>query len=137
MQDTTHTSPYPGSTGGSNATSPMPSTQSQSAGGMSGAGTIADQAKSAAGEAGAQASSLVDQAKDKVSAAAEGQKAGLADQIDGFADSIHKSGEQFKGQQDWIANAVERGATELSNLATSLRENDLATLLRQDRKSVV
>jgi hypothetical protein len=137
MQDTTGTSLYPGSAGASNAagasntSGSTPSSHTSSTSGASSAGTIADQAKSAAGEAGTQAPSLIDQAKDKASAAAEGQKAGLADQIDGFADSIHKSGEQFKGQQDWIASAVERGATELSSLATSLRENDLGTLLRQ------
>ncbi len=44
---------------------------------------------------------------------------------------MHKSGEQFAGQQDWIAGAIERGATELSSLATSLRDNDLSSLVDQ------
>ncbi len=134
MQDTTGNVPYPetpitpgpASPDQSSTSTPFPGT-----GTWTGADTIADKAKGAAGEAAAQASSLVDQVKDKAAAAADGQKAGIADQIDGFADAIHKSGEQFKGQQDWIASAVERGATELSSLATSLRENDLGTLLRQ------
>ena len=127
MQDITGTSAYPGAT---DATQPAGSS-SNPATSAAGAGTIAGQAKSAAGDAAGQVSSLVDQVKDKASEAAEGPKAGLADQIDGFADAVHKSGEEFKGQQDWIASAVERGATELSGLATSLRENDLGTLLRQ------
>ena len=127
MQDTTGISPYPGTTGDTQPSgSPsMPST------GASSSSTIGEQAKGAASDAAGQVSSLVDQAKDKATEAAEGQKAGIADQIDGLADAVHKSGEQFKGQQDWIASAVERGATELSGLATSLRENDLGSLLRQ------
>jgi hypothetical protein len=128
MQDTTGISPYPGTTGN---TQPSGSPSIPSTGGASSSSTIGEQAKDAASEAAGQASSLVDQAREKASAAAEGQKAGLADQIDGFADAVHKSGEQFKGQQDWIASAVERGATELSSLASSLRDNDLGTLLKQ------
>ena len=128
MQDTTGTSPY---AGGTDTTRPSGAPSISGTGSSPGSSSIADQAKSAASDAGGQVPSLVDQAKDKASAAAEGQKAGLADQIDGFADAVHKSGEQFKGQQDWIASAVERGASELSSLATSLRENDLGTLLRQ------
>ena len=134
MQDTTGSIPYPGTPvtpGPTSSGQPSASSQSSSSATSSDTSTITDKAKSAAGQAAGQASSLVDQVKDKASAAADGQKAGIADQIDGFADAIHKSGEQFKGQQDWIASAVERGATELSSLATSLRENDLGTLLRQ------
>ena len=78
-----------------------------------------------------QASSLVGQVKDKAAAAVSGQKEGLADRIDELADAVHKSGGQFEGKQDWIAGAVERGASELGALATALRENDLSSLLGQ------
>ena len=44
---------------------------------------------------------------------------------------MHKSGEQFAGQQDWVAGAIERGAVELGSLATSLRQNDVASLFGQ------
>ena len=87
-------------------------------------GDAADQAKD-------QASSLVGQVKDKALAAATDQKEGLAARIDDLAQSVHKSGEQFAGQQDWIASAIERGAAELGSLATSLRENDLGNMLGQ------
>lgn len=97
----------------------------------SGPGTIAGQAKGFVQEATGKAADLIDQIKDKASAAAEAPKAGLADQIEGLAGAVHQSGEQFKGQQDWIASAVERGASELSSLATALRDNDLGTLVRQ------
>ena len=95
------------------------------------AGSFKDAAGDAVGQAKDQASSLLDQAKDKALGAASDQKDGLADTLDGLAQSVHKSGEQFAGQQDWIAGAIERGATELSSLATSLRDNDLSSLVDQ------
>ena len=91
--------------------------------------TVAD----AAGQAKAQAASLANQVKDKALSLASEQKDGLADRIDDIAKSVHKSGEQFAGQQDWIAGAIERGAGELNSLATSLRENDLTGLMSQVR----
>jgi len=128
MQDTTGISPYQGATGD---TQPSGSPSIPSSGGQSSSSTIGEQAKRATSDAAGQVSSFVDQAKAKASEAAEGPKAGIADQIDDLADVVHKSGEQFKGQQDWIASAVERGATELSGLAKSLREKDLGTLIGQ------
>ena len=78
-----------------------------------------------------QASSLVGQVKDKVLTAATDQKQGLADRLDDLSTTVHKSGEHFVGQQDWIASAIERGAAELGSLATTLRENDLVSLVNQ------
>lgn len=105
--------------------------------GMDQVSDAASSAKSAAGEAAGeakeQAVSVASQVKDKAVAAVTEQKQGLADQIDGLAQSVHKSGEHFAGQQDWIAGAIERGATELGALATSLRDNDLASLYGQVR----
>lgn len=88
------------------------------------AGGVADQAKE-------QASSLGDQVKEKALAAVSDQKEGIADRLDDLAQAVHKSGEQFAGQQDWIASAIERGAAELGALATSLRQNDVASLFGQ------
>jgi hypothetical protein len=76
-----------------------------------------------------QASSLISQVKDKAAAVATNQKDGLADRIGEVADAVHKAGTQFEGQQDWIASAIERGAAELNSIATSLRANDVASLL--------
>lgn len=97
----------------------------------SAAASAKDAASGAVDQAKDQASSLVGQVKDKAVAAATEQKAGLADQLDSFVQSLHKSGEQFAGQQDWIANAIERGAAELGSLAASLRENDLGEIVSQ------
>jgi hypothetical protein len=69
--------------------------------------------------------------KDKAAAAVTGQKDGLADRIDDLAKTVHTSGDQFAGKQDWVASAIERGATELGSLASSLRQNDLGSLLTQ------
>ena len=96
-------------------------------------GSVTDQAKDVADQAADKASSIVDQVKDKAVSAVEGQKARFADQIDGLAEAVHKSGQQFSGHQDWIAGAIERGAAELSTLATSLRENDVSALYGQVR----
>lgn len=94
-------------------------------------GGAVEQVKEVAGQAAEKASSLVGQVKDKAVSAVEGQKAGLADQLDSLAESVHRSGEQLQGKQDWIAGAVERGAAELSTLASSLRENDVQALFSQ------
>ena len=117
-------------TGGSYAQASS-STQAGMDRAASAAASAKDVAGSAAGQAKDQASSLVGQVKDKAVAAVSDQKEGLADRLDGFVQSLHKSGEQFAGQQDWIAEAIERGASELGSLATSLRENDVASLITQ------
>lgn len=94
-------------------------------------------AKDAAGDIAAtasdHASSLVSQVKDQAAAAVSGRKDGLADRIDQLADAVHQSGAQFEGKQDWIAGAIERGASELGALAGALRENDLGNLIGQVR----
>jgi hypothetical protein len=97
------------------------------------AGTAKQEAMATAGQAKRQASSLLDQARDKVVAVASTQKDDLAGRIEELAQSVHKAGEPFAGQQEWIADAIERGATELNALASSLRDNDVASLARQVR----
>jgi hypothetical protein len=83
------------------------------------------------GASGDKATSLLGQAKEQAVAALSEQKDGVADGIDGLADTVHRSAEQFEGKQDWIAGAIDRGAAELGTFATALRENDLAGLFRQ------
>lgn len=97
----------------------------------SAAASARDTVNEAASTAGDKASSLIDQAKAQAATALSGQKDGIADRIDELADAVHKSGAQFEGRQDWIAGAIERGATELGSLATALRENDLTSLVTQ------
>ncbi|MGI4730704.1 MAG: hypothetical protein ACRYFW_03015 [Janthinobacterium lividum] len=86
-----------------------------------------------AGQAKRQATSLLDQAKDKVLTVASTGKDDLAGRLDELAQSVHKAGEPFASEQQWIAEAIERGATELNTLASSLRDNDVGSLARQVR----
>jgi hypothetical protein len=86
------------------------------------AGKVVDDARS-------RGASLVGDVKDQVMTVAEGQRAGLAEQVSEVADAIHQAGDHFKGNQDWIARIVEAGATELGTLASTLRTNDLEGLM--------
>ena len=79
----------------------------------------------------AKAASLVDQVKDQVASTASDQKDGIADRIEDVAEAVHRSGERFAGKQDWIAGAIERGASELTTLAGTLRDADIGTILQQ------
>jgi hypothetical protein len=92
-------------------------------------------AKDAAGEASSsladEATSLLGQVKQQAVSILSDQKDGVADRIDTLAETVHRSGAQFEGKQDWIAGAIDRGAAEVRSLATALRENDLASLFRQ------
>ena len=107
-------------------------------------GGAARQTAQQAGEAGAdalsQANDVAVDAKDRVTSlagtlgeratdAAESQKANLADKLDDVAKAVQKSGAALEGQQDWVAHLVERGAAELTSLATTLRSNDLQSLM--------
>ncbi|WCT75850.1 hypothetical protein PQ455_20715 (plasmid) [Sphingomonas naphthae] len=59
------------------------------------------------------------------------QKGTAANFVEQLAQTVQKSGEQFEGQQDWIASAIGRGAAELNTLAGSLRDKDLGELTRE------
>ena len=73
----------------------------------------------------ATASSLANQAKQTWGSKLDDQKGTAANFVEQLAQTVQKSGEQFEGQQDWIASAIGRGAAELNTLAGSLRDKDL------------
>lgn len=124
MQDnTSFTPPTPLNSDTSSQTQMFPNVGSTSS------DSFSAQASDVADQGAEKAATLVGQVKEKAKTAVEGQKAGVADQLETLAGSVTKSGQQFRGQQDWIAEAIERGATELSTLATSLRESDLSEIL--------
>jgi len=79
----------------------------------------------------ATASSLANQAKQTLVSKLDDQKGTAANFVEQLAQTVQKSGEQFKGQQDWIASAIGRGAAELNTLAGSLRDKDLGELTRE------
>ena len=79
----------------------------------------------------ATASSLADQARQKLTGTMDNQKGTAADFIAQLAQRVQKSGQQFEGQQDWIASAIGRGAAELDTLAESLRAKDMGELVQE------
>ena len=89
----------------------------------------AGQAKDLAHEAQAQGSALMGAVEEHVGSAAEAGKSSLADQLEDVASAVHRAGTQLEGHQDWMAHLVERGAAELSMLATTLRTNDMRELM--------
>lgn len=97
------------------------------------AGTVAGENGGASGglidEAKERAGALADDAQSTLESAVEGGKDEIADRLEDAAKAIHKSGEQLEGQQDWLAGLVERGADELTALASTLRSNDLKGLM--------
>ncbi len=102
----------------------------QVAGKASQAGADAlQQAQDLAGDAKARAGSLLGAAGEKASSVAEEQKQNVAEYLEGVAKAVHQSGEQLEGHSDWVAHMVERGAAELSSLASTLRSNDLQSLM--------
>jgi len=83
---------------------------------------------SATGEAVQAASSVAGQAKQKLAGALEARKSTAADYVEQLAQTVQRSGQQFKGQQDWLASAIGRGAAELNTLAGTIRDKDLGQL---------
>ena len=88
-----------------------------------------DQAMDVAHDAKVRAGSVATAIGGKASSMADAQKSQLADKLEDVAKAVHRSGAQLEGHQDWVAHLVERGAAELSTLATTLRTNDLQSLL--------
>jgi hypothetical protein len=88
-----------------------------------------DKARDVAAEAKGRTASALDTAGEQAISVAETQKINLAERLEDVANAVHKSGEQLEGHQDWVAKLVEQGADELSALATTLRTNDLQSLL--------
>jgi hypothetical protein len=86
-------------------------------------------AQDASSRGAALAGEVADNVKDQALSAAEEGKEGIAERLEDMAGAVHRSGEQVEGQQDWLAQLVERGADELGNLASTVRSNDLRGLV--------
>ena len=87
------------------------------------------QAKDLASDAQTRGTALASAVGEQVSAAAETQKQSLADRLEDIARAVHRSGAELEGHQDWAARLVERGAAELSTIASTLRHNDVPALM--------
>jgi hypothetical protein len=90
---------------------------------------VKDMAQDASTRGAALAGEVAGSVKDQVLSAAEEGKDGIAGRLEDMAGAVHRSGEELEGQQDWLAQLVERGADELGNLASTVRSNDLRGLI--------
>ena len=90
---------------------------------------VKEMAQDASTRGAALAGEVAGNVKDQVLSAAEEGKDGMAGRLEDMAGAVHRSGEQLEGQQDWLAQLVERGADELGNLASTVRSNDLRGLV--------
>lgn len=73
--------------------------------------------------------SLASAVGERAQTMAEDGKASLAEQLEDAAKAVQRAGAQLEGHQDWMAHLVEKGAAELSMLATTLRKNDMRELM--------
>ena len=90
---------------------------------------VKEMAQDASTRGAALAGEVADNVKEQVLSAAEEGKDEIAGRLEDMAGAVHRSGEQLEGQQDWLAQLVERGADELGNLASTVRSNDLRGLI--------
>jgi len=77
--------------------------------------------------------SMTSRIRQKASTAAESGKESLAARLEDVAQAARKSSQHFKGNQDWLAGAVDRGAAELNSLAIRLRQSDIRSMLSEAR----
>jgi hypothetical protein len=59
----------------------------------------------------------------------EAQGARAADSAQHAADAARRAARDLRGEEAWMASLVEQGADRLTDLAQTLRQNDLRTLL--------
>lgn len=75
-----------------------------------------------------QAPSVDDMAED-VRSRIEAQSTRAADSAQHAADAARQAARGLRGEEAWMAGLVEQGADRLTDLARTLRENDLRSLL--------
>lgn len=92
---------------------------------------IQQQATSALHDAGEAASSLYDEAKDKVEESVTAEARVAADRVDDVAGALRGSAEHLADNEQWLARLMTKGADELGGMASTLRTNDLRALLGQ------
>jgi len=69
------------------------------------------------------------QVTEDMRARAEAQRPRAADSAQHAADAARRAAQNLRGEEAWMAGLVEQGADRLADLAQTLRNNDLRTLL--------
>jgi hypothetical protein len=64
---------------------------------------------------------------------ASDKKAWLADMIIDLAAGVRRSGRRFEGEQEWLAEAIDKGAGRARDFAEDLRDADVRELYDQGR----
>jgi hypothetical protein len=75
------------------------------------------------------ADASVRQAAADIGEQAEAQKSRVADGADHAADAARRTAQNLRGDETWMADLIEQGAGKLTDMAQTLRESDLNTLL--------
>lgn len=65
---------------------------------------------------------------------AEAQKSRVADSAERAAHSVRQAAQNLRGEETWMAELIEQGADKLTDLAQTLRESDLNTLLHRTQQ---
>ena len=60
---------------------------------------------------------------------AETQKDGIADRLESVAGALHRSGQDLREKEAWLAQLIDKGADEMTSFATTLRANDFNSLV--------
>jgi hypothetical protein len=62
---------------------------------------------------------------------ASNKKARLADAIVDLTAGVRRSGRRFEGEQEWLAEAIDKGAGRVRDFAEELRDTDVRDILDQ------
>ena len=65
---------------------------------------------------------------------AQAQKSRVADRAEHAADTARKAAQNLRGEETLMAELIEQGAGKLTDLAQTLRESDLNTLLERTQQ---
>lgn len=93
-------------------------------------GHSADRRASSDGKPGL-VQSLLELGTDAVERYASGRKARLADAIVDLTAGVRRSGRRFEGEQEWLAEAIDKGAGRVRDFAEDLRDTDVRDILNQ------
>jgi hypothetical protein len=60
---------------------------------------------------------------------AETQRDGIADRLEGVAGALHRSAQDLREKEAWLAQLMDKGADEMTSFATTLRTSDFNSLV--------
>jgi hypothetical protein len=76
-----------------------------------------------------EAASLAGAAKHELKTQAESGKDQIADRLSSVADRLHRSADDLRGDEAWLADMLDEGVRQLGGLADGLKRRDLGSLV--------